>query len=318
MNMATTHINETGSSPATPSDERPPELGVDAPSAPPTQLPAGPIGPRVPRRSRKRTTAVRLIQAGIVVVILLAWQFLPSVPGIQVPLPFLDTFFISSPLLVAQQLGYLATGDLGATQIWGPFAQTILTSLTGTLLALVVGAVIGIAVSNWKMLADVTKPFLVVVNAVPKVAIIPIIILIVHEAVIAAALTAFISVFFLAFYNAAEGASSVPREMIQNAELLGASKLRVMLRVRSPYAIGWTLAALPNAIAFGLTATVTAEIILGGSGLGYQMVLALNNANSSLLLAIVFIVAVVGVALVLGATALRKVILPWWESSQGD
>jgi len=271
----------------------------------------------IARRKARRTVVVRSIQIIIVILLILGWQFLPGVPGIQGPFPWLNTFFISSPTLVAQQLGYLATGAQGATQIWGPFAQTILTALAGTLSAMVVGTIAGIAVSNWRMLADVTRPFLVVVNAVPKVAIIPIIILIVHDAVAAAIVTSFISVFFLAFYNAAEGASSVPREMIQNAELLGAGKLRVMLRVRSPYAIGWTLAALPNAIAFGLTATVTAEIILGGSGLGYQMLLALNNSNSSLLLAIVLIVAIVGVALVLGATALRRVILPWWESSQG-
>jgi NitT/TauT family transport system permease protein len=90
----------------------------------------------------------------------------------------------------------------------------------------------------------------------------------------------------------------------------------VMLRVRSPYAVAWTLAALPNAIAFGLTATVTVEIISGGSGLGYQLLLGIDNSNATLLFAIVIVVSVVGVALVLGAAVLRKVLLPWWESSQ--
>ncbi|HEY4226486.1 MAG TPA: ABC transporter permease subunit [Pseudolysinimonas sp.] len=312
--MATPHITDAA-----------PELGSATSSVATTavgQVPATPSEQQavraIARRKAKRTLVVRAIQLGIVVILILGWQFLPGVPGIQGPFPWLNTFFISSPTMVAQQLGYLTTGAQGATQIWGPFAQTILTALAGTLSAMIVGTVAGIAVSNWRMLADITRPFLVVVNAVPKVAVIPIIILIVHEAVFAAIVTSFISVFFLAFYNATEGASSVPREMIQNAELLGATKVRVMLRVRSPYAIGWTLAALPNAIAFGLTATVTAEIILGGSGLGYQMLLALNNSNSSLLLAIVLIVAIVGVALVLGATALRRVILPWWESSQAN
>jgi NitT/TauT family transport system permease protein len=195
---------------------------------------------------------------------------------------------------------------------------TITTALIGTISAMTIGAICGIAVSNWGLLASISRPFLVVVNAVPKVAVIPIVILIVHSAWSAAVFTAFIAVFFLAFYNAAEGASSVPREMIQNAELMGASKVRVMLRVRSPYAIAWTLAALPNAIAFGLTATVTAEILIGGQGLGYQLLLAMLNSNATLLFSIVLIVSVVGVGLVLGATAIRAWLLPWWESSQAS
>jgi NitT/TauT family transport system permease protein len=256
------------------------------------------------------------MQLMIVVVFLVAWEELPKIPGITNTFSFMSTFFISSPTLVVRQLGYLVTGGNGATPIWGPLASTLYTALAGTVAALIVGAIGGIAVANWGLLARITRPFLVVVNAIPKVAIIPIIILLVKSQTTSAAVVAFLSVFFLAFYNAAEGASSVPAEMIQNAELLGAQKLRVMLRVRSPYAVAWTLAALPNAIAFGLTATVTVEIISGGSGLGYQLLLGIDNSNANILFAIVFIVSTVGVALVLGAALLRRVLLPWWESSQ--
>lgn len=293
----------------------------DAPPVPPGEGPTATPSAGRPARARgkgRRRLLVRGVQLLIVVAFVVAWQYVPQIPGITDTFPFLDPFFISSPVQIAQELWYLATGSQGAVKIWGPFFDTLATSLSGTVAALVVGAVCGIAVSNWGLLADITRPFLVVVNAVPKVAVIPIIILIVRSAGLAAGVTAFVSVFFLAFYNAAEGASSVPREMIHNAELLGASKLRVMLRVRSPYAVGWTLAALPNAIAFGLTATVTAEIISGGSGLGYQLLLGIDNSNATLLFAIVIIVSIVGVALVLGATALRKVLLPWWESSQAN
>ena len=278
--------------------------------------PAAPPGPAGRARRRRRTAFVRTVQLAIVAAFLVGWQELPNVPWVADTFSFMNTFFISSPTLVAKELWNLVSGSEGAVRIWGPFLDTILTSLAGTAAALVIGAVGGIAVSNWGILESVTRPFLVVVNAVPKVAIIPIIILLVHSDRGAAGLTAFLSVFFLAFYNAAEGASSVPREMIHNAELLGASKLRVMLRVRAPYAVAWTLAALPNAIAFGLTATVTVEIISGGSGLGYQLLLGIDNSNATLLFAIVIIVSIVGVALVLGATALRRLLLPWWESSQ--
>jgi NitT/TauT family transport system permease protein len=258
---------------------------------------------------------VRAVQLLIIAITLVSWEFIPKIPGISKKVSFLNPFFISSPSQIGRQFTYLVTGSKGSVTIWGPFAETIGTALIATFIALIIGAMGGIAVANWGVLASITQPFLVVLNAVPKVAVIPIIILLVQSARLAAGVTAFIAVFFLAFYNSAEGAASVPREMIQNAQLLGASKVRIMLKVRSPYAVGWTLAALPNAIAFGLTATVTAEIITGGAGLGYQLLLAMNYSNATLLFSIVIIVSVVGVALVLGATALRKVLLPWWESS---
>jgi ABC-type Fe3+ transport system permease subunit len=111
-------------------------------------------------------------------------------------------------------------------------------------------------------------------------------------------------VFFLVFFNAAAGASSVPAEMIQNAQLLGASKLGAMWKVRWPIALEWTLASLPNAIAFGLTGTITAQLFIGGKGLGYLLLLSIDNSNATLLFSIVVVVAVVGVVLVLGSARL--------------
>lgn len=268
-----------------------------------------------PRRETSRTVTVAVWRVIVVVVVIAAWQWLPDIPGIRHVLPFLDPFFISSPWNCAKQVWALMTGAHGATLIWGPLAQTVITALVGAFAALCIGAVAGLAVTNWETLSRVTKPFLIVLNAVPRVAIVPIIVLISAGQNEADALTAFGTVFFLAFYNAAEGAQTVPIEIIRNAELLGASKFRMMWQVRWPFALAWTLATLPNAIAFGLTGTVTAEIFTGGSGLGYQIVLGLDNSNADQLFAIVVITAAVGVILVLSSGLLRKQLLPWWETN---
>jgi len=132
------------------------------------------------------------------------------------------------------------------------------------------------------------------------VAVIPIVILIVHSAWSAAVFTAFHRSFSSwLFTTLPRGPHRYHVEMIQNAELMGASKVRVMLRVRSPYAIAWTLAALPNAIAFGLTATGDGRDPHRRQGLGYQLLLAMLNSNATLLFSIVLVVSVVGVGLVL-------------------
>jgi NitT/TauT family transport system permease protein len=264
-----------------------------------------------------RPAMVWFLRAVVLVIAIAGWQEVPNVPHITSVFQFEDPFFISSPSRIVNELWILATGSNGTTPIWGALARTVLTALVGTVASCALGAVAGLAVSNWSLLEAVARPFIVLLNAVPRIAMIPIIVLLVGGSIEADALTALTVVFFLVFYNALEGASSVPREVIQNAELLGASKLRVMWKVRWPYALGWTLVSLPNAIAFGLVGSVTAEIFTGAEGLGYQLTLAIDNSNATLLFSIVTILAIIGVILVLGSAQLRKLLLPWWETSQG-
>jgi NitT/TauT family transport system permease protein len=257
------------------------------------------------------------LRALTVAVVLVVWQTVPDIPGVSERFSFADPFFISSPTMVGQELVDLATGRDGATPIWGALTQTVLTSIVGVALTLVVGVAAGVAVSNWITLGRISRPFVALLNAVPRVAIIPIIVLLFKSTDTLDVIAAFSVVFFLVFYQALEGASTVPREMIQSAQLLGASGARVMWRVRAPYAVGWTFAALPNVIAHAVTGTITAELFTGGAGLGYQMILGIDESNASLLFAVVLITAVVGVILVLGAAALRLRLLPWWDSSAG-
>lgn len=275
-----------------------------------------PPGRRRPARKPWPLTVLAL-QLAVVAAILLLWQYVPDIPGIRSHVRFADPFFISSPSGVARELWLITRGAPNVPTIWAPLARTVVTALIGTAAACVLGAVLGLAVSSWVLLERVARPFLVLFNAIPRVAMIPIIILIVGASATADALTAFTVVFFLVFYNAAEGASSVPREMIQNAGLLGVSNLAIMWKVRWPYAMGWTWVALPNAIAFGLVGTVTAEVFTGGSGIGYQLSLAIGDVNAPLLFAIVVVLAFVGVVLSIGSRWLRLRVLPWWENSEG-
>jgi NitT/TauT family transport system permease protein len=264
-----------------------------------------------PRGSAQpRRITVLSLQIAIIVVVLVAWQYVPDIPGIAKLIPAAATFFISSPSLIAKELWTLGFGHDGGA-IWNALVRTVLTTLVGTFVACVVGAVGGLAISNWAMLRMVTQPFVVSLNAVPRIALVPVVVLIMGASAATDALTAFSVVFFLIFYSAFGGASSVPPEVIQNARLLGATSLRVMWQVRWPYALEWTMVSIPNAIAFGLIGTVTAEFLTGSGGLGYQLVLALNNTNATLLFSIVFVLAVVGVILVRGSAWLQERLLPW-------
>lgn len=247
----------------------------------------------------------------IAVALLAVWQWVPSIPGISDTITFASPFFISSPRNTVVELYHLATGTGEVSLVWGAFARTVLTALAGSAVGVVVGAVGGLLCSNWVVLNRVTRPYVVLLNALPKVAIIPIIVLVAGSSTTSDIVVAFLVVVFLAFFNAFEGGSSVDQALIDNARLLGAGEFEVMRRVRWPMVVSWTFAAIPNAVAFGLVGTVTAELFTGASGLGRSLIVAVNTANADLMFAVVTLLAVTGVVLVLGADAIRRRVLNW-------
>lgn len=257
--------------------------------------------------------AVAVVRIVIVVALLALWQWLPQIPALSQALPVFNDFFVSSPVRVWDEIVNLAIGSESTGSIWPYLGATLLAALIGT----AVGAVTGLAFALWLSANDfasrVMNPFIAVINATPRVAIIPIIVIIVGPNPTASAITAVTIVFFVIFFNAFEGSRAIARETLDNAALLGARGLSSIWRVRLPYAAAWTFAALPNAISFGLVGAVTAEILSGAQGVGRLMLTATNTTNADLTFAVVAYVGAVGALLVLAAAAARRRFLRWWD-----
>jgi NitT/TauT family transport system permease protein len=269
--------------------------------------------PDRPRHGVARLARVPLIwQVVVVVVVLALWQWFPDIPGIRGVITFADPFFISSPLRCAKEIEHLFFGGAELPIIWSSLGRTLVTSLVGTAAAVVVGCALGLVCSNWVTLNSVVRPFLVLFNALPKVALVPVIVLIAGATASADAVVAFLTVLFIVFFNAFEGGSSVKQQVLDNAKILGASPLDRMFKIRWPFALAWTFAVMPNAIAFGLVGTVTAELFTGSSGIGAILITAVDTANADLTFAVVVILAVVGVILVVGTDQVRRKVLHWW------
>jgi len=274
------------------------------------------------RRSQKslepparRPVVVWIGRLAIVVVVLAAWQWLPSVHFIQSRFSFVNPFFISSPSRAFPTIWDLMTGRHDTGTIWSPLEQTLVATVIGVLTALAVGFLLGLLLSNWETVNQIVRPYLVLANSVPRISIIPIIVLCFGNPATASSVTAFTVIVFLVFFNAFEGASQISPSIIANARLLGATNWTILFSVRGPYAAAWTLASVPTAISFGLIGTVTAEIFTGGQGVGGLLTSAVTTANADLTMAIVIILSVVGVVAVVGAESLRGKLLPWWRRS---
>jgi NitT/TauT family transport system permease protein len=255
---------------------------------------------------------VIVLQVAILVVFLTAWQFLPQVTALRGSVYFLDPYFISSPPKVALEVIALANGANGIAPIW-PYAQrTLLATLVGTLIGMSLGAFIGLFLGSSIFWNRVLRPYIVGINAVPRIALIPIVAVVAGPTLAASIVIAILVVFFVAFFNAYEGARTVPVDQIRNAQLLGATRPQVMIRIRMPYALAWTLAAFPLGVTFGLLTVVTGELLTGYAGLGRLIELATVSGDSTLTFGTVVYVTIFGLAIVGGAEFIKRRVLHWW------
>lgn len=277
------------------------------------QHPAGSTAkpPSLLRRLRARSP-VWLAQIALLAVFLLAWQFLPQIPALKAVSHLFDSYFVSSPVRVAKELGDLMTGSNGSPLIWGYVWATVYASPLGTLIGMVLGAAFGLVLSNFHFLSEVMRPFVIGMNAVPRIALVPIIVIVFGPTHLSNVIISVLVVFFVAFFSAYEGGTSVRQELVQNARLLGASNWRILTVIRLQFVMAWTLASMPLSVTFAVISVVTAEILTGVPGMGSLLGTAAVTGNAALTFAVVITLAVVGVVITLAADAIRGRVLHWW------
>jgi NitT/TauT family transport system permease protein len=243
---------------------------------------------------------------------LLGWEYLPRVHFISSHVRFLDAFFISSPVQVWSSLVGIVTGhNQNGITLWPYLWTTLKATLIGTSAGLLVGALFGLVFSNNLRLSEVVRPYLILANSVPRVAIIPIFVVMMGPTVGASVVSVIAVVFFIAFFNAFEGGVSIREPLIENAILLGARPFDVMRVIRLPMVLIWTFASIPNAISFGLVVAVTTELIAGIAGMGQLILNATANVQVALTFAIIVALSIVGLLLYGMAMAIRAKIVRW-------
>jgi NitT/TauT family transport system permease protein len=242
---------------------------------------------------------------------LACWQWLPDVSALRQHVHFLNPFFISSPEQVAKQMWEFAVPHAGSQAIWPYLWGTMEATLIGFVVGTGLGFIAGLVLSNMPRVNAVLQIYVVALNSVPRIALVPVIILIAGPGTASSVLSAVIVVFFITFFSAFEGGTHVPPAVLSNAVVMKASPLQIMMYVRMRYVVLWLFAVIPNAVAFSLIAVVTTEILVGSGGVGAMLLSATSNLQATVTMAVVIFLSIVGVVLLRAATFARQRILFW-------
>ncbi len=174
---------------------------------------------------------------------------------------------------------------------------TLWTTMAGFAVAVVFGIVLGLIVGWSRTIYRGLYPVMIGFNSIPKVAVVPILVVWFGIGEVPAILTAFLISFFPIVVNVATGLATMEPELEDVLRALGASKLDIMLKVGIPRTQPYLFGSLKVAITLAFVGTVVSETIAANAGLGFLMVQAGSNFQMPLVFAGLLLLAVEGIAM---------------------
>lgn len=239
-------------------------------------------------------------QAVLIIAFLLGWELL-SKHGI------IDSFFISSPTRVANALANWVKEGILFKHLWITFSQ----ALVGLIVGIILGVIFSLLFSFNRTLDKILQPFLNMMNALPRVAFAPLIVLWFGFGFLSKVIIVVSLVFFIIFFNTYQGIKEINPILIKNSKIIGASNRQIIFHIYMPSIMTWIFASLRLSVAYAVIASIIGEYVGSTGGVGFLI----DNAQSMFdatgvmagLVSITIVVAVVDYFI----RILEKKILVW-------
>jgi NitT/TauT family transport system permease protein len=213
------------------------------------------------RRERRGRLAVRVAQLTLLAVFLVLWEVLPRAQ-------IINPLFTSYPSALWPTFLDLLKDTPQQPGILTHTFATVVTTVIGFTAAMVLGTIVAAALWWWHDLYKVLDPYLVVANAMPKTAFVPIFYIWLGAALSIYAMSLAISLFItiLVIYN---GFQSIDPNKIKLAQTFGATKRQILVKVVLPGSVPTLIAALKVNAGLSLVGVVVGEFQSANLGLGY-------------------------------------------------
>lgn len=216
---------------------------------------------------------------------------------------------LPSPTRVMQQ------GWAFRDQLWDNAKVTLKETFIGFSLSIIIGSLFAVAIDFSTTIRRATYPVLVASQTVPIIAIAPLMIIWFGFGLTPKILIVILVTFFPITVSLSDGFRSAEAEAMDLLGSMGASKWGVFRHVRLPSALPSFFSGLRIAITYAVVAAVFAEYVGAKAGLGIFMLIQKNSFRTDLVLAAVFVTALVSVSLFLLVSVLQRIAIPWYAES---
>jgi NitT/TauT family transport system permease protein len=255
--------------------------------------------------ARRRRRLQKLLPWLIILGAFLVWEV--AVRALEVP-----AFVLPAPSAIWASM----------VKWWWPLLdnawQTLMTTLIGFALAIVFGLALGVAIGSSTLLYHGLYPLLIGFNSVPKVAVVPILVIWFGIGTVPAVITAFLISFFPIVVNVATGIATVEPELRDVLRALGARPGDIIRKVGLPRAMPYFFASLKIAITVAFVGSIMAETVAANKGIGHLMILASSRFDVPLVFAGLLITGVMGVLMYALAVVIEERTTGWAMRGQAE
>jgi ABC-type nitrate/sulfonate/bicarbonate transport system permease component len=230
-----------------------------------------------------------------VTVFLIVWEFMGGAWSIYNPIPILrvNPMFMSAPSYVwkaAFDLFY--SGD-----IYNDLYVSGIEFLWGYLLSVAVGVPFGIAVGWYKKMSHIFDPFINAMNATPRVALLPLVIIWLGIGILSKVGIIFLGAVFPILINARDGVKTTPKTLLNAAKSFGASEWQIFGAVVLPSTVPFLLTGLRLGVGRGLVGVMVGELYAATAGIGFMITVAGATFQTDKVFVGVLIFAITGMIL---------------------
>jgi NitT/TauT family transport system permease protein len=256
---------------------------------------------RLPGRAGKKTLRFEFMLVPLALAafllfwhLLVVWQDYP-------------TFFLPGPAQVWQR--FLLLLDDGT--LWSHTLVTLAEVLSGLTIGLVAALVLGYGLAKSPLLERILSPYIVASQAVPVVAIAPLLVVWFGFGGLSKSLVCALTVFFPALVTTIVGLRSVDPDLRSLMRSLQSSRWQTFSILEVPAALPVLFGGLKVAVTLAVIGAVVGEFVGADRGLGFLVNLARGILDTPMLFVALFVLVIIALGLYTAVTLLEYVVLRW-------
>jgi NitT/TauT family transport system permease protein len=262
------------------------------------------IEARAAAAARRRYLGVMGWRWGILLLILGSWE-------LAARYEWIDEFFFSRPSAIAARIVEWVVEGTSEGPLWYHLWVTMEESVIGFVTGALTGIVVGIALGRSRYLADIFSVYIKVINSIPRVVLAPIFIMIFGLGLTSKVALSWVMVFFVVFSNAFQGVREADRNLLANAQILGARGWQLTRTVVIPSAMSWIFASLHVSFGFAIVGAIVGEFVGARYGIGLLINIAKGSFDAAGMYAAIVIIMVVAIAAEYAMTLVENHLAKW-------
>lgn len=238
------------------------------------------------------------LRLGFLVCLLLLWAFVAQL--------------LSSNVVPSPRATFLAAGRMISDgDLQRALGDSLIVYLSGYALAVALGVALGILMGGFRVLGKTLEVYVFALAATPRVAFIPLIIVLLGLGVEAKVFIVFLGALMPVLINTYAGVLAADDELIEMARSVGAGRLRVFRRIIMPGALPFIVVGMRLGATIGLINTIVAELYTAVKGLGGMLAIYGNTFRMAEYFVVVLTLAAIGVAVTESLRYLEQRVSRW-------